>query len=231
MTFGGFLMLGGRAADLFGRRRVFVAGLALFSAASLAGGFARAPWALVAARAVQGIGGAVVSPAALSLLTTTFSEGPARNRAMGWFGTMSTIGFAVGMMLGGVLTHAAGWPWVMFVNVPVGLAVILLAPLALPPGRGTPPAVGFDLLGAVLVTGASSALVYALSDAAEAGWGAPRPWRCWPRRRRCSSASSRRRAGCDTRWCPCRSSAAATSWGPTSSGPCWRRRRRRWSTC
>jgi EmrB/QacA subfamily drug resistance transporter len=173
LTFGGFLMLGGRAADLFGRRRVFVAGLVLFSAASLAGGFARAPWALVTARAVQGIGGAVVSPAALSLLTTTFPEGPRRNRAMGWFGTMSTIGFAVGMMLGGVLTHAAGWPWVMFVNVPVGLAVILLAPLALPPGRESPPAIGFDLLGAVLVTGASSALVYALSDAAEAGWGSP----------------------------------------------------------
>jgi EmrB/QacA subfamily drug resistance transporter len=171
LTFGGFLMLGGRAADLFGRRRVFVAGLVLFSVASLAGGFAWAPWVLVAARAVQGIGGAIVSPAALSLLTTTFPEGPQRNRAMGWFGTMSTIGFAVGMMLGGVLTHAAGWPWVMFVNVPVGLAVILLAPLALPAGREAPPSVGFDFLGAALVTGASAALVYALSDASEAGWG------------------------------------------------------------
>ena len=94
-------MLGGRAADLFGRRRVFVAGLALFSAASLLGGFARSAWVLVAARALQGVGGAIVSPAALSLLTTTFAEGPERNRAMGWFGTMSTVGFAVGMILGG----------------------------------------------------------------------------------------------------------------------------------
>ncbi len=171
LTFGGFLMLGGRAADLFGRRRVFVAGLALFSVASLAGGFARTAWVLVASRALQGVGGAIVSPAALSLLTTTFPEGPERNRAMGWFGTMSTVGFAVGMMLGGLLTGSVGWEWVMFINVPIGLGVILLAPRALPAGRGAAPAVGFDLLGAALITGASAALVYALSDADRAGWG------------------------------------------------------------
>ncbi len=173
LTFGGFLMLGGRAADLFGRRRVFVLGLALFSAASLAGGFARSAWVLVAARALQGIGGAIVSPAALSLLTTTFAEGPERNRAMGWFGTMSTVGFAVGMMLGGLLTGAVGWEWVMFINVPIGLAVIALAPLALPAGREGPPAIGFDLAGAALITAASAALVYALSDAERAGWSSP----------------------------------------------------------
>ena len=171
LTFGGFLMLGGRAADLFGRRRVFIAGMALFSIASLAGGFARSPWLLIAARALQGVGGAIVSPAALSLLTTTFPEGPERNRAMGWFGTMSTIGFAVGMMLGGALTDSAGWPWVMFVNVPVGLGVILLTPTAIPSPREQPPAIGFDLLGAATVTGAASALVYALAGASEAGWG------------------------------------------------------------
>jgi EmrB/QacA subfamily drug resistance transporter len=173
LTFGGFLMLGGRGADLFGRRRVFVAGLALFSVASLIGGFAKAPWMLVAARALQGIGGAIVSPASLSLLTTTFPEGPARNRAMGWFGTMSTIGFAVGMMLGGLLTDTMGWEWVMFINVPIGLVVIGLAPVLLPSGGNLPPKVGFDLLGAALITAASACLVYALSDAESAGWGSP----------------------------------------------------------
>jgi MFS family permease len=170
LTFGGFLMLGGRAADLFGRRRVFMSGLALFSAASLLGGFARAPWMLVAARALQGVGGAIVSPAALSLLTTTFAEGPARNRAMGWFATMSTIGFGVGMMLGGLLTGAVGWEWVMFINVPIGLVVIALAPLLLPGGSEERPTAGFDLLGAALITGASASLVYALSDAESVGW-------------------------------------------------------------
>jgi EmrB/QacA subfamily drug resistance transporter len=171
LTFGGFLMLGGRAADLFGRRRVFMSGLALFSVASLIGGFATAPWMLVAARALQGIGGAIVSPASLSLLTTTFPEGPARNRAMGWFGTMSTIGFAVGMMLGGLLTDTVGWEWVMFINVPIGLVVIALARVLLPSGGDLPPAVGFDLWGAALITAASACLVYALSDAESAGWG------------------------------------------------------------
>jgi EmrB/QacA subfamily drug resistance transporter len=171
LTFGGFLMLGGRAADLFGRRRVFMWGLALFSVASLLGGFARAPWMLVAARALQGVGGAIVSPAALSLLTTTFPEGPERNRAMGWLGTMSTVGFAVGMMLGGLLTGAVGWEWVMFINVPIGLTVIGLAPLVLPSGGDSAPSVGFDVLGAALITGASAMLVYALSDVEHAGWG------------------------------------------------------------
>ena len=174
LTYGGFLMLGGRAADLFGRRRVFVAGLALFTLASLGGGFARASWALVAARALQGVGGAIVAPASLSLLTTTFAEGPARNRAMGWFGTMSTIGFAVGMILGGWLTGAAGWPWVMFINVPIGLAVIAGAGWALPapapPAAANPPAGGFDLAGSALITLAASCLVYAVSDAGAAGW-------------------------------------------------------------
>ena len=173
LTFGGFLMLGGRAADLFGRRRVFMTGLALFSAASLLGGFARAPWMLVAARALQGVGGAIVSPAGLSLLTTTFPEGPERNRAMGWLGTMSTVGFAVGMILGGLLTGSVGWEWVMFINVPIGLVVIALTPLTLPSGGDLPPRVSFDLAGAALITGAAASLVYALSDAESAGWGSP----------------------------------------------------------
>lgn len=171
LTFGGFLMLGGRAADLFGRRRVFVAGMALFTAASLAGGFARAGWTLVAARALQGVGGAIVAPASLSLLTTTFPEGPSRNRAMGWFGTMSTVGFAVGMILGGWLTEEAGWPWVMFINVPIGLGVIALSRWALPEAPPEPGAAGgFDLAGAALITLASGSLVYAMADADRAGW-------------------------------------------------------------
>ena len=170
LTFGGLLMLGGRAADLFGRRRVFMTGMALFSVASLAGGFARTAWVLVAARALQGVGGAIVSPAALSLLTTTFAEGPARNRAMGWFGTMSTVGFAVGMILGGLLTGWVGWEWVMFINVPIGLGVIGMARSALPADREAAPAGGFDLAGAGLITAASAALVYALSDAGSVGW-------------------------------------------------------------
>jgi MFS family permease len=174
LTFGGFLLLGGRACDLFGRRRLFVGGLALFTAASLLGGLARAAWMLIAARALQGVGGAVIVPAILSLITATFPEGPERNRAMGWLGTMSTIGFAVGMILGGVLTDALGWASVMFVNVPAGLAVVLAAPVVLPAGRteGQGGAKGFDVLGALLVTGAASALVYGLSTVAEAGWTA-----------------------------------------------------------
>ena len=171
LAFGGFLMLGGRAADLFGRRRVFVLGLALFSAASLLGGFAGRPWVLVASRALQGVGGAIVAPASLSLLTTTFAEGPERNRAMGWFGTMSTVGFGVGMLLGGFLTDRAGWEWVMFINVPIGLLVIALARFALPADPGGAKVEGFDLAGSALITLASFTLVYALSDAERAGWG------------------------------------------------------------
>ena len=175
LTFGGFLMLGGRAADLFGRGRVFVAGMALFTVASLAGGFARASWVLVAARALQGVGGAIVAPASLSLLTTTFAEGPERNRAMGWFGTMSTVGFAVGMMLGGLLTGSVGWPWVMFINVPIGLVVIGLSRWALPasPRVDDGAESGFDFLGSALITLASAACVYAMSDAERVGWTSP----------------------------------------------------------
>ena len=171
LAFGGFLMLGGRAADLFGRRRVFVSGLILFSGASLLGGFAGRPWVLVASRALQGVGGAIVAPASLSLLTTTFAEGPERNRAMGWFGTMSTVGFGVGMILGGFLTGSAGWEWVMFINVPIGLAAVALARTLLPADRPGSSVAGFDLAGSALITLASASLVYALSDAERAGWG------------------------------------------------------------
>src|SRR3954454_18696392 len=119
LTFGGFLLLGGRAADLFGRRRVFLAGLALFSLASLAGGLAQSEGWLITARAVQGLGAAIVSPAALSIVTVTFAEGADRNRAMGVWGAVAGAGGAAGVLLGGILTDALGWQWVLFVNVPI----------------------------------------------------------------------------------------------------------------
>src|SRR3954451_14646783 len=122
LTFGGFLLLGGRMADLIGRRRMFIAGLVLFSGASLAGGLAQSDVWLIAARAVQGLGAALLSPAALSLVTTLFQEGPDRNKAMGVWGAVAGSGGAAGVLLGGMLTEWAGWEWVLFVNVPIGLA-------------------------------------------------------------------------------------------------------------
>ena len=127
VTFAGFLLLGGRAADLLGRRRVFVSGLVLFALASLAGGLAQSQATLIAARAVQGLGGAVIAPASLSILTTTFAEGAARNRAVGIWGAMGGAGGAAGVLLGGVLTDLLGWRWILFINVPIGLIAALLA--------------------------------------------------------------------------------------------------------
>ncbi len=121
LTFGGFLLLGGRMADLLGRRRVFIGGLILFAVASFAGGLANSPGALVAARAVQGLGAAILSPAALSIVTTTFQDGAERNKALGAWGAVAGSGGAAGVLLGGVLTQYAGWEWVLWVNVPIGL--------------------------------------------------------------------------------------------------------------
>jgi MFS family permease len=128
LTFGGFLMLGGRLADLLGRRRMFMLGLVLFSVASVAGGFAQSEEWLLAARAVQGLGAAMVSPAALSILTTTFAEGAERNRALGVWGAMTGAGGAAGVLLGGILTSGLDWRWVLFVNVPIGIAAALAPP-------------------------------------------------------------------------------------------------------
>jgi EmrB/QacA subfamily drug resistance transporter len=164
LAFGGLLLLGGRAGDLLGRRKMFVAGLLLFSAASLAGGFATSQGWLLAARALQGIGGAITAPAALSLVTTTFPEGPPRNRAMGVYAAMSVAGGTIGLLAGGLLTTYASWRWVLFVNVPIGVAVVLAAPRVL---RETPRRRGrFDLPGALTGTGGVGALVYGLSNAA-----------------------------------------------------------------
>ena len=164
LTFGGLLLLGGRAGDILGRRRVFIAGIILFSVASLLGGFATTQAWLLAARALQGVGGAIIAPTALSLITTTFPEGPPRNRAMGVYAAMSIGGAAVGLIAGGLLTTYLSWRWVLFVNVPIGVLVAVLAPRALAesgrrPGR-------FDLPGAITSTLGLAALVYGLTSAA-----------------------------------------------------------------
>jgi EmrB/QacA subfamily drug resistance transporter len=169
LTFGGFLLLGGRLADLLGRRRMFTIGLVVFAGASFAGGIAQSSGWLVAARAVQGLGAALLSPAALSLLTTIFAEGRERNRALGVWGAVAGSGGAVGVLLGGMLTQWAGWEWVLFVNVPIGLAAAALSPRLLPESR-VEGARHFDVLGAVTITAGLSLLVYALVDANSAGW-------------------------------------------------------------
>ncbi|HTS98369.1 MAG TPA: MFS transporter [Streptosporangiaceae bacterium] len=177
LTFGGLLLLGGRAGDILGRRRVFIAGIILFSVASLLGGFATTQAWLLAARALQGVGGAIVAPTALSLVTTNFPEGPPRNRAMGVYAAMSIGGAAVGLLAGGLLTTYASWRWVLFVNVPIGIAVALLAPRAL--GESQRHAGRFDLPGAITGTFGLVALVYGLSSAGTtpdgvSHWGDPK---------------------------------------------------------
>jgi EmrB/QacA subfamily drug resistance transporter len=171
LTFGGFLLLGGRLADLLGRRRIYVAGLVLFAVASFVGGFAQSEATLVAARAVQGLGAALLSPAALSILTATFREGAERNRALGVWGAVAGSGGAAGVLLGGILTEYLSWRWVLFVNVPIAAAAIALAPRLVPESRSTREREGFDVAGAVTVTAGLAVLIYALVDANAAGWG------------------------------------------------------------
>jgi EmrB/QacA subfamily drug resistance transporter len=171
LTFGGFLLLGGRLADLMGRRRMFILGLILFSVASLAGGLAQSEGWLIVARGVQGLGGAIVSPAALSIITTTFAEGAERNRALGVWGAVAGAGGAAGVLLGGVLTSGLSWRWVLFVNVPIGLICATLAPRLLPESRNEEGGRSFDILGAVSVTAGLMLLVYALVDTTNVGWG------------------------------------------------------------
>jgi EmrB/QacA subfamily drug resistance transporter len=170
LFFGGFLLLGGRMADLLGRRTIFMAGLVLFAAASLLGGLAQSDTWLIIARAAQGLGAALISPAALSLVTTIFTEGAERNRALGVWGAVAGSGGAAGVLLGGMLTQWAGWEWVLFVNVPIGVAAALLAPRILPESRHEGRRV-FDITGAVLVTAGLALLVFAIVDAPKYGWG------------------------------------------------------------
>jgi EmrB/QacA subfamily drug resistance transporter len=171
LTFGGFLLLGGRLADLLGRRRVFIGGLLLVAVASLAAGFASNEGQLIAARAAQGLGAAVISPAALSIVTNTFRDGAERNKALGAWGAVAGAGGAAGVLFGGILTDGPGWEWVLWINVPVALVVAALAPRLIPESRSESTTRTFDTAGAVSVTAGLSLLVYAIVDANDAGWG------------------------------------------------------------
>jgi EmrB/QacA subfamily drug resistance transporter len=173
IVFGGTLLLGGRLADLLGRRRMFVAGLALFAGSSLLSGIAWSSSSLVGFRALQGLGGALLAPAALSLLMTTFAEGRERNRALGIYGAASGSGAAAGVLLGGVITSYLGWSWIFFINVPVAAAAIALTPFLLRDSRADLPHRHFDLAGASTVTSGLMLLVYALTRATSDGWSSP----------------------------------------------------------
>ncbi len=169
LVFGGLLLLGGRAADLLGRRRVFLAGVVVFTGASLLAGLAWSEPSLIGARALQGLGAAVISPAALSMLSTTFAEGRERNIALGVWGAVGGFGAAAGVLLGGVLTETLSWEWIFFVNIPVGVAAFVLAPVLLTESRDAH-VQRFDAAGAALVTTGLASLVYAITQAGQEGW-------------------------------------------------------------
>ena len=174
ITFGGFLLLGGRAGDLLGRRRVFMTGVVLFTLASLTCGLAVSADMLVASRVVQGLGAAIISPAALSIVSTLFAEGPERNKALGIWGALGGSGAAVGVLAGGVLTEYAGWEWIFFVNVPVGAALLALTLPLVPESTARAGHRGYDPFGALTVTASMMLLVFAISKAPDVGWGSAR---------------------------------------------------------
>jgi EmrB/QacA subfamily drug resistance transporter len=170
LTFGGLLLLGGRSADLIGRRRVFVAGVILFSTASLLGGLAWSEVSMIVARALQGVGAAMMTPAALSIIMNTFQEGAERNKALGVWSAVGATGATVGLIIGGVLADTVGWEWIFLLNVPIGLAVVALTPFLVAESRTSTGTRRFDVGGAVTVTAAIALLVYAIVDASDAGW-------------------------------------------------------------
>jgi EmrB/QacA subfamily drug resistance transporter len=171
LLFGGFLLLGGRAADLFGRRNLFIAGVALFSVASLVNGLASSEEMLIGARAAQGLGGALMSPAALAVITTTFAEGGERTKALSIWAAIASGGSAVGLLLGGILTEALSWEWIFFINVPIGVAIVFAALRLVPNSKVEGGSRHFDLVGAVSVTAGLLVLVYAIVKAQDWGWG------------------------------------------------------------
>jgi len=171
LTFGGLLLLGGRAADLLGRRRVFIAGVLFFTAASLMCGLAWSPAALIAARAVQGVGAAIMTPTALSIISTTFPDGSERNKALGIWGALGGIGATAAWLIGGPLVDGPGWEWIFFINIPLGLAALALSPLLLRESRAALTRRSYDPAGALTITGALVLLVYAVVEAPDVGWG------------------------------------------------------------
>ncbi|MDX3311579.1 MFS transporter [Streptomyces sp. NPDC054884] len=173
LTFGGLLLLGGRACDLYGHRRLFVSGLVVFGLCSLVGGLAQAPWQLIAARAGQGLGAAAAAPAALGMLTTTFPEGPRRVRALGVWSAVNAAGGALGVLAGGLLTEYAGWRWVMLVNLPIVAAALALVLAGVPAEAQPDRRERLDVLGAVLATGGVGLLVFGVVRTDARGWGSP----------------------------------------------------------
>jgi EmrB/QacA subfamily drug resistance transporter len=171
LAYGGLLLLGGRAADLLGRRRVFLAGVTAFTAASLACGLAWSPAALLTARVVQGAGAAIMTPTALSIISTTFTEGSERNKALGIWGALGGIGATTAWLIGGPLVDGPGWRWIFFINIPVGVAALALSPALLRESRGALTRRSYDPAGAITITGALVLLVYAVVQAPQAGWG------------------------------------------------------------
>jgi EmrB/QacA subfamily drug resistance transporter len=171
LTFGGLLLLGGRAADLLGRRRLFMTGVLFFTAASLMCGLAWSPAALLSARVVQGVGAAVMTPTALSIISTTFPEGPERNKALGIWGALGGIGATAAWLIGGPLVDGPGWEWIFFINIPLGLAALALSPMLLSESRAALTRRSYDPAGALTITGALVLLVYAVVEAPDVGWG------------------------------------------------------------
>src|SRR5207244_6147740 len=171
LVFGGFLLLGGRAGDLLGRKRLFLVGLVIFTGASLLDGFASSEGVLIGSRALQGLGAALISPAALSIISTTFAEGKERARALGVWAAIAIGGSAVGLVLGGALTQSLSWRWIFFVNVPVGILTFLAALRIVPESKDEHVHQGYDLAGAITVTGGLMVLVYGLVHSASHGWG------------------------------------------------------------
>src|SRR4051794_18593996 len=171
LVFGGFLLLGGRAGDLLGRKRLFLIGLVIFTGASLLDGLANSEGVLIGARSLQGLGAALISPAALSIIATTFKEGSERAKALAVWAAIAIGGSAVGLVLGGVLTQYFSWPWIFFVNVPVGIVTFVLSFRLIPESRDEQAGRNYDIAGAIAVTGGLMALVYAIVDAQDAGWG------------------------------------------------------------